>query len=79
MFIARTMMPKRLSQSSSPRTRLVSVTAQAISKPLDKRQTAVLRRIAKRQHAEDDSHIEFPGIPELTAEQLREARPRTSR
>jgi uncharacterized protein (DUF4415 family) len=50
------------------------VSAQSISKPLDKRQETVLSRIAKRQQAEDDSQIDFSEIPELTAEQLRKAR-----
>ena len=40
------------------------------SKPLGKRQRAVLADIAKRQAAGDDSHIEYSDIPALTNEQL---------
>ncbi|MDX1978956.1 MAG: BrnA antitoxin family protein [Bryobacteraceae bacterium] len=44
------------------------------SKPLTKRQSAVLARIAKRQAAQDDSRIDFSDVPELTEDQLRQAR-----
>ena len=40
------------------------------SKPLNKRQKAVLARIAKRQATEDDSKIDYSDIPALTDEQL---------
>ena len=40
------------------------------SKPLNKRQRAVLERIAKRQAARDDSGINYADIPALTDEQL---------
>ena len=40
------------------------------SKPLNKRQRAVLARIAKRQAARDDSGINYSDIPMLTDEQL---------
>lgn len=39
-------------------------------KPLNKRQKAVLGRIAKRQAAGDDSGIDYSDIPALTDEQL---------
>ncbi len=44
------------------------------SKPLSKRQKAVLARMGERQAAGDDSQIDFSDIPELTDEQLRKAR-----
>lgn len=44
------------------------------SKPLTKRQSAVLARIAKRQAAQDDAQIDFSDVPELTEDQLRQAR-----
>lgn len=40
------------------------------SKPLDKRQKAVLARIAKRQAAGDDSGIDYSDVPALTDAQL---------
>lgn len=40
------------------------------SKPLNKRQKAVLARIAARQAAGDDSGIDYSDIPALTDEQL---------
>ena len=40
------------------------------SKPLHKRQQAVLARIAKRQAAGDDSDINYSDIPALSDEQL---------
>ena len=40
------------------------------SKPLSKRQKAVLARIAKRQAAGDDSDINYSDIPPLSDEQL---------
>ncbi len=40
------------------------------SKPLSKRQKLVLRRIAERQAAGDDSRINYSDIPPLTDEQL---------
>ena len=40
------------------------------SKPLNKRQRAVLARIAKRQAAGDDSGINYADLPALTDEQL---------
>jgi uncharacterized protein (DUF4415 family) len=44
-------------------------------RPLNRRQKADLARIAKRQAAGDDSGIDFSDIPELTDEQLAQARP----
>ena len=44
------------------------------SKPLNKRQKAVLARIAKRQAASDDSAIDYSEIPSLTDEQLAQFR-----
>jgi len=47
------------------------VSAESIfSKPLSKRQKAVLARIAKRQAAGDDSDINYSDIPPLSDEQL---------
>ena len=40
------------------------------SKPVSKKQKAVLSRIAKRQAAGDDSGIDYSDIPSLTGEQL---------
>ena len=40
------------------------------SKPLNKRQKAVLALIAKRQAAGNDSRIDYSDIPPLTDEQL---------
>jgi uncharacterized protein (DUF4415 family) len=51
------------------------VSAESIfSKPLNKRQKAVLARIAKRQAARDDSDINYSDIPPLTDEQLAQFR-----
>ena len=44
------------------------------SKPLNKRQRAVLSRIAKRQAAGDDSRLDYSDIPALTDEQLAQFR-----
>jgi uncharacterized protein (DUF4415 family) len=47
------------------------VNAESIfSSPPNKRQAAVLARIAKRQAAGDDSEIDYSDIPPLTDEQL---------
>jgi len=47
------------------------VSAESIfSKPLNKRQAAVLARIAKRQATHDDSGINYADIPPLTDAQL---------
>src|SRR5580698_9660869 len=55
--------------------KLVSVSAESIfSKPFDKRQKAVMARIAKRQAAGDDSDIDYSDIPPLTDEQLAQFR-----
>ena len=44
--------------------KLISVSAESIfSKPLSKKQKAVLSRIAKRQAAGDDSDIDYSDIP----------------
>ena len=40
------------------------------SKPVSKKQKAVLSRIAKRQAAGDDSDIDYSDIPPLSDEQL---------
>jgi uncharacterized protein (DUF4415 family) len=61
----------RKSSASSRRGKRISVSAESIlSKPLSKRQEAVLSRIAKRQAAGDDSDIDYSDIPPLTDEQL---------
>ena len=44
------------------------------SGPLNKKQKAVLSRIAKRQSAGDDSGIDYSDIPPLTDEQLAQFR-----
>ena len=44
------------------------------SRPLNKRQKAVLARIAKRQAAGDDSDIDYSEIPPLTDKQLAQFR-----
>ena len=49
--------------------KLITVSAESIfSKPLSKKQKAVLSRIAKRQAAGDDSDIDYSDIPPLTDE-----------
>src|SRR5258708_39810427 len=66
---------EKKSSASSRQGKLVSVSAEAIfSKPLPKRQKAVLSRIAKRQAAGDDSDIDYSDIPPLTNEQLAQFR-----
>jgi len=51
------------------------VSAESIfSKPLNKRQSAVLSRIAGRQVAGDDSALDYSGIPPLAEEQLAQFR-----
>lgn len=67
-------MVKKLS-ASSRRGKRISVSAESIfRKPLNKRQQAVLARIAKRQAAGDDSGIDYSDIPALTDEQLAQVR-----
>ena len=59
------------SSVSSRRGKRISVSAESIfGRPLNKRQKAVLARIAKRQAAGDDSGIDYSDIPPLTDEQL---------
>jgi uncharacterized protein (DUF4415 family) len=66
-------MAKR-SSASSRRGKRISVSAESIfSKPLNKRQKAVLARIEKRQAAELDTEIDYSDIPPLTDEQLAQA------
>ena len=68
------MAKKKPSVSSRP-AKLISVSAESIfSKPLSKKQKAVLSRIAKRQAAGDDSDIDYSDIPPLTDEQLAQFR-----
>ena len=65
-------MAKKSSVSSRPVKR-ISVSAQSIwSKPLTKKQKAVLGQIAKRQQAGDDCGIDYSDIPALTEAQLKE-------
>jgi uncharacterized protein (DUF4415 family) len=53
----------------------MNVSAESIfSKPLSKKQSAVLSRIRRRQIAEDDSGIDYSDIPALTGEQLAQFR-----
>jgi len=59
------------SSASSRRGKLISASAESIfSKPLNKRQKALLARIARRQASEDDSGIDYSDIPALSDEQL---------
>jgi uncharacterized protein (DUF4415 family) len=59
------------SSALSRRERRISASAESIfRKPLSKRQRSVLRRIARRQAARDDSGINYSDIPPLTDEQL---------
>jgi uncharacterized protein (DUF4415 family) len=59
------------SSESSRHGKQIGVSAESIfSKPLNKRQQAVLARITKRQAAGDDSAIDYSDIPALTDEQL---------
>jgi uncharacterized protein (DUF4415 family) len=63
------------SSALSRREKRISVSAESIfSKPLNKRQKAVLARIAKRQAAGDDSGIDYSDIPPLSDEQLAQFR-----
>jgi len=53
----------------------MSASAESIfSRPLNRRQKAVLARIAKRQAAGEDSDIDYSDIPPLTDEQLSQFR-----
>ncbi len=62
------------SSGSSRREPLVRVKAEDIfNRPLTDRQREIDRRIAERQAAGDDSHIDYSDIPELTDEQLASA------
>jgi uncharacterized protein (DUF4415 family) len=68
-------MAKKKPSASSRPAKLMSVSAESIfSKPLGKKQKAVLSRIAKRQAAGDDSGIDYSDIPPLTDEQLAQFR-----
>ena len=63
------------SSASSRRGKRISVSAESIfSRPLNKRQKAVLARIAKRHAAGDDSDINYSDIPPLTDKQLAQFR-----
>src|SRR5882724_2724751 len=63
-------MAKKLSASSRP-AKLTSVNSDDIlNKPLTKRQQGVLKRLAARQAAGDDSHINYSDIPPLSDEQV---------
>jgi hypothetical protein len=67
----RTIAMAKKSSVSSRRGKQISVSAESIfSKPLNKRQKAVLAPIAKRQAAADDSGIDYSDIPPLTDVQL---------
>ena len=64
-------MAKKKPSASSRPAKLISVSAESIfSKPVSKKQKAVLSRIAKRQAAGDDSGIDYSDIPPLTDAQL---------
>src|SRR5208282_4310973 len=71
----RTTSMAKKSSASSRRGKLISVSAESIfSRELNKRQKAVLARIAKRQATGQDSDIDYSDIPPLTAEQLAQFR-----
>jgi len=71
MFAVRTKSMAKKSSASSRRGKQISVSAESIfRKPLNKRQTTVLGRLAKRQAAGGDSGIDYSDIPPLTDEQL---------
>lgn len=64
-------MATKKSSASSPRGRQTSVSAESIfSKRPNKKQKAVLTRVAKRQSEGDDRGIDYSDIPTLTDEQL---------
>src|ERR1700733_1716214 len=68
-------MAKKKSSALSRPAKRVSVSAESIfSKPISKKQKAVLSRIAKRQAAGDDSGIDYSDVPPLTDEQLAQFR-----
>jgi uncharacterized protein (DUF4415 family) len=59
------------SSASSRRAKRISVSAESIfGSPPNKRQKAVLARIAKRQASGDDSEIDYSDIPPLTDAEL---------
>ena len=63
------------SSGSSRRGKRISRSAESIlSKPPNKRQKAVLARIAKRQAAGDDSGIDYSNIPPVSDAQLAQVR-----
>ena len=63
------------SSALSRRAKRISASAESIfSKPLTRRQRAVLTRIARRQVANNDSGIDYSDIPPLTDEQLAQFR-----
>ena len=63
-------MAKKSSVSSRRGKRIIASAESIFSKPPNKRQSAVLARIAKRQAAGEDSRIDYSDIPALTDEQL---------
>ena len=68
-------MAKKKASASSRPGKLISVSAESMfSKPLTKKQKALLSRIAKRQAAGDDSEIDYSDIPALTDQQLTQFR-----
>ncbi len=68
------MMKKKPSALSRPEKLITSSAESIFSKPLNKKQKAVLSRIAKRQAAGDDSDIDYSDIPPLTDVQLAQFR-----
>lgn len=63
------------SSASSPRAKQIRVNAASIlNKPLNDRQTAALRAVAKRQRRSDVSAIDYSDIPALTDKQLAQFR-----
>src|ERR1700751_1527672 len=73
--MVRTISMTKKSSGSSRRGKRISVSAESIfSKPPNKRQKAVLARIAKRQTAGDESGIDYSDIPPLSDAQLAQVR-----
>ena len=70
-------MAKKSSVSSRPAKRTNASAKSTAKKALNKRQIAVLTRIAQRQAAGDDSAVNYQDVPALSDEQLAKAfRPR---
>lgn len=75
-------MAKKSSVLSQPGRRKTVKSEDIFNKPISKQERSIMQRIAVRQRAGDDTHINFDDIPPLTDEQLakmvraRDLRPR---